>query len=286
MKKHAYLIMAHNNFYILEKLLKLLDDKRNDIYIHIDKKVKDFNFSYFNSLCINSNVIFINRMRVYWGGYTQVQCELNLLRAAIESEYEYYHLLSGVDLPIKSQDYIHDFFEKNHNKEFLAFTLDEWDYNRVKKIHFLNDYCRIDNKFKYYLYIIFNKLLYIFINKWDYDYTKNFTEYEFMKGDNWFSITNECAHYICKNEKIIKKMFRYAICSDEHFMTTLVYNSKFKSNLSNNTSLREIDWNRGNPYVYRLEDYELLMNSENLFARKFDYETDKGIVDKIYNSLL
>ena len=38
-KKHAYLIMAHNNFYILEKLLHLLDDPRNDIYVHIDKNM-------------------------------------------------------------------------------------------------------------------------------------------------------------------------------------------------------------------------------------------------------
>ena len=36
MKKHAYLIMAHNNPYILKKLLNLIDDKRNDIYLHID----------------------------------------------------------------------------------------------------------------------------------------------------------------------------------------------------------------------------------------------------------
>lgn len=44
--KHAYLIMAHNEFDILEKQLRLLDDYRNDIYIHIDKKVKQFNFNY------------------------------------------------------------------------------------------------------------------------------------------------------------------------------------------------------------------------------------------------
>ena len=47
MQKHAYLIMSHNDFYILEKLLRLLDDRRNDIYVHIDKKVKNFDFKYF-----------------------------------------------------------------------------------------------------------------------------------------------------------------------------------------------------------------------------------------------
>lgn len=38
MKKHAYLIIAHNNWKILERLLILLDDNRNDIYLHIDRK--------------------------------------------------------------------------------------------------------------------------------------------------------------------------------------------------------------------------------------------------------
>ena len=50
MKKHAYLIMAHDNFYILEKLIQLIDYDLNDIYIHIDKKAKNFNFNYFRNL--------------------------------------------------------------------------------------------------------------------------------------------------------------------------------------------------------------------------------------------
>ena len=44
--KHAYLIMAYNNLDILEKLLKLLDDGRNDIYLYIDKKLKIFDYTY------------------------------------------------------------------------------------------------------------------------------------------------------------------------------------------------------------------------------------------------
>ena len=59
--KHAYLIMAHNEFDILEKLLLLLDDSRNDIYIHIDLKVKNFNFKYYKDLINKSKVEFIKR---------------------------------------------------------------------------------------------------------------------------------------------------------------------------------------------------------------------------------
>lgn len=38
MEKHAYLIAAHSQFELLKKLIVLLDDERNDIYIHVDQK--------------------------------------------------------------------------------------------------------------------------------------------------------------------------------------------------------------------------------------------------------
>ena len=36
--KHAYLIIAHNEFELLKLLIDRIDDARNDIYIHIDQK--------------------------------------------------------------------------------------------------------------------------------------------------------------------------------------------------------------------------------------------------------
>ena len=39
--KHAYLILAHNEFEVLNRLIESLDDVRNDIYIHFDAKVKE-----------------------------------------------------------------------------------------------------------------------------------------------------------------------------------------------------------------------------------------------------
>ena len=64
MNKHAYLIMAHNNFEILEKTLKILDDERNDFYIHVDKKVKNFDFEKFKNIIQKSRIIFIERIDV------------------------------------------------------------------------------------------------------------------------------------------------------------------------------------------------------------------------------
>ena len=39
--KHAYLIIAHHEFDILNKLIQAIDDERNDIFIHFDKKVRN-----------------------------------------------------------------------------------------------------------------------------------------------------------------------------------------------------------------------------------------------------
>ena len=39
--KHAYLILAHHEFALLQTLIGCLDDARNDIYVHIDRKVRE-----------------------------------------------------------------------------------------------------------------------------------------------------------------------------------------------------------------------------------------------------
>ena len=64
MNKQAYLIMAHNDIYILKKLLLLIDNKHNDIYLHLDKKMKDVNLRELEELVEESNLYFVKRKNV------------------------------------------------------------------------------------------------------------------------------------------------------------------------------------------------------------------------------
>ena len=48
---------------------------------------------------------------------------------------------------------------------------------------------------------------------------------------------------------------------------------------------RKIDWQRGRPYTWEKKDYQELINSEELFARKFDESIDKEIIDLIYEHI-
>lgn len=66
--KFAYLIMVHKWDNTLKTLLTLLDDKRNDLFIHVDKKCKDFPFEKAKELIKEAGCFFTMRLRTTWGG--------------------------------------------------------------------------------------------------------------------------------------------------------------------------------------------------------------------------
>ena len=56
-----------------------------------------------------------------------------------------------------------------------------------------------------------------------------------------------------------------------------------KQDNSYKANQRYIDWTRGEPYTFKINDYDELIKSDMLFARKFSTKIDKEIVDKIYD---
>ena len=295
MDKQAYLIMAHNDFTVLEKELKLLDNENNDIYLHIDKKVKNFDFDYFKNLIKKSNLYFTKRLDVRWGSFKQIECEYLLFKTASVNNYSYYHLLSGIDMPLKSQTEIYEFFKENKGKEFVCFdnhkNISISALERVKYYHFFTSLARSKNKLlrKFFQKFHFHSLK--IQKKLKVNRLKK-VNYGFRKGANWVSVTNEFVKYLLSKEKEVKKIFKYSYCADELFVQTIIYNSKFYQNVyskKNDDYLgikRFIDWQRGEPYTFTIEDYDLLMNSNCFWARKFSSQKDKEIIDKIYEKVV
>ena len=228
-------------------------------------------------------------MSVDWGGFSMVKCELALIKEALKVGYEYYHLLSGVDMPLKTQDEIYNFFEANKGYEFVHFcTMEKEAEKRIIHYHLMKRYQnkRLE-KIRQKANNCLNKIQEKCNLKRKWDKTR-----EIMYGANWFSITDELARYIIKNEKWINKYFKYTLCPDESFIQSLIQNSQFVNQLYYKETdgnyiacLRYIDWERGNPYVFRCEDFSDLINSDRLFARKFSYKVDSEIVEKLYSYL-
>lgn len=112
MLKHAYLIMIHEYTLVLERLIQLLDHENNGIYIHIDKNAVGISreeIEKLQKLPEKSDIFIFRRYRVFWGTDSIRKTQIFLLSSAIGREYDYYHFLSGADLPVKSQETIQEF---------------------------------------------------------------------------------------------------------------------------------------------------------------------------------
>lgn len=295
---HAFLLIVHNNWEQLKLLLKQLDNVNNDIYIHIDAKVKDVPVDSLMSCVNESNIEILSKYKVYWGSFELVQVELYLLKEATKKNYDYYHLLSGNDLMIKSMETFFEFFKKNRGKEFIHFSTekrlieDKEILRRVKSYHLFTNFRR---RFKHkILNKIFDTLEHISLGIQEIlkvDRTKKYN-FSIKYGSQWFSITNDFAKYLISKEKIIYKIFNKTKCADELFVQTILFNSNFEKKLFNRnydasceSNMRLIDIEKrgfnGSPYVWKLSDFEELKNSKCLFARKFDLKQDSKIIDKV-----
>ena len=282
--KHAYLILAHSSKILLRELIKALDDVRNDIYVHLDKKA-DFDILDFTTQYSTLYILPI-RLDARWGDYSLVEVELRLMaEASSKFSYSYYHLLSGVDFPIASQNEIHNFFNKHKGKEFIGFA---------------NHTPEAELKWRSQHYFLFSRnfntknLCVRLIRRVfaDIQTMLGFKRYpnEIKKGCQWCSITNEFVIYLLSNKDYIYKNFNHTYCPDELVIQTLCWNSPFKYKVYNledefKGCLRYINWDDGEIHLMDSVDPEKMVQSEYLFARKF---SEKGLdnilkIKKMYN---
>ncbi len=278
--KHAYLILAHHEFALLQTLIGCLDDARNDIYVHVDKKVKTLPELHAEKARL---VLLRNRVDVRWGDYTVVEAEFALFSAAKKNgPYAYYHLLSGVDLPIKSQDYIHRFFEAHKGKEFIGYTLTGMTPETVRKVQrwhlFPGDF---KNR---------SQVRRVLRSGWirvqeTVGYRRN-RQVDFKKGSQWVSVTEAMVRCFLEHEMWARKVFTHTFCSDEMVFQTLCWDSPLRFALYNTQDdgtgcMRLIGWRDNGELVdWSAADYDRLAASPALFARKFN-SSDPAFIDRI-----
>lgn len=275
--KHGYLILAHNDAYLLETLVSSLDDDRNDIYIHWDAKSGAIP----SIMTTKSNLFFLKeRIDVRWAAFSMVKAEYLLFKAAFKNgPYDYYHLLSGVDLPIKSQDYIHSDCERMAGTEFIGFAdtpQSDIDFRVQHRFLFSEDF-RTKNLFK-------RGLGFLYLKYQDITHKKR-TNVPVKKGAQWCSLTNSFVEYLLEQEPFVYKTFERTFCPDELFIQTVCFNSPFINRVKDITSeyesnMRYIKWVNGELLPIDETDIQDIQASGRWFARKFS-SSDKGLIDKV-----
>lgn len=310
MEKHAYCIIAHNEPEILKMLVEAVDDVRNDIFILLDKKSDMRVFK--DIKAVSSNLYWTKRINIYWGHWSQIRAELLLLESAYtkgrEESYSYYHLVSGTDYPLNLQDYIHNVCDSSRC-EFVGFESLNDDVkalirHRTSYYHFFVRYIRNRNRrIRKAAQSLHDKIISIqeklhirrrYPLAWENDREHgNGCEHApvLQYGCNWCSITDKFVSYLLKSKKLLLKQFRWTLAADEIFIQSVLWNSPFRKRIYARTSgndylmcMREVDWSRGNPYVWKTEDAPYLLQSDRFFARKFS-SSDPGILNILRDKL-
>lgn len=282
MKKQAFLILASN---LGEQVIKLIEnlaiEENFDVFIHVDKKIGNINKSTLKKF---KNVFFIDRIRTDWASFSLVDAELKLLKKAVmTSDYSYIHLLSGSDLPLKSNAEIIECF-KNETCQFVDF--EEINTYKIKKrIDYYYPLQKFAGKKRGIVWVL-QKIGVVVQKVLNINRTKNIQNLNFAKGSQWFSITGEFAKFILKDSLGVINILKHGQTVDELLVQTVLLNSPFIKDVSELQygNLRFIKWKErdiNSPEILTIKDLDKLQNTNKLFARKFDETIDKKIVESI-----
>jgi hypothetical protein len=280
--KHAYLVMAHNEFELLQKLIAALDDPRNDIYVHIDKKVTSCPVLQTQYAKLD---MLEMRQDIRWGSVSQIKAEYLLFEAALASDtaYDRYHLISGTHLPLKPQDDIHAFFREQSGKEILNFLYtNSYEIDmKLARYHFFLNYFQYGKPWIKRManlgWHVIIKLQYILsIRRRALDVH--------IKANNWVSLTEQAVQHIVSRKEEVLRAFRWSLCGDEYFVPYLIADKKSGFTVLDEPKLLFNEFVGSNPRILTMEDYAFIIHSDYLFARKFS-QSAMDVVDKLVETI-
>jgi hypothetical protein len=281
----TYLILAHNTPNHLTRLVRALDSPNVDFFIHIDRKS---DISRFRDRLSQPNVAFLkNRIAIYWGDFSDVEATVRLIKEALKRTVQpnYLCLLSGSDYPLRSPQYIEDFFSRNWGRQFI--NLVQMPCKAVGK--------PIERLETYWLRTPSNCQLAIRavgrLNQWNTkfklvrrDYLKALKNVAPYAGSQWWALTTDACRYILAfidSRPDVVKFFNNVYMPDESFFQTIIGNSEFSKHVVRNLTFA--DWSRptGGPAIIDGDHLNAFVTmgpivaddpygrGELLFARKF-----------------
>ena len=288
MKKHAFLILAHKQPKLLARILRILEKENHFFFIHVDKKTSNIEH-YINESKDIRNVFFLHeRIKVYHAGISIVYAELALLKEAFSfsTPFDYYHLISGQDYPLRSNLQFDNFFE-NTNQSFVYFDDDEFAKSMEKNYKMSADEFHFNKTTPFFVKVYkkmrIGKFLSIFYHRRPIPF--------YAGGWQWFSWSQKTTQfvfdYIDKHPEYIKR-FNHTASPDEHIFVTLLKQHSQELDIKTQDPLRYISWHphrqvstNYRPYNLNELDYDYVINSRAFFCRKIDEKESEKLLDLI-----
>lgn len=268
----AYVVLMHKNPSQVGRLLRQLTTERTTFLVHVDRRAGARVYSEMKRYAADiPRVHFLRRRRCFWAGFGMVRATLDALAYVVRSDTPADHvvLISGQDYPLRYGDEIESFFGEHPGRSFISgrpmceawkgkglWRIDMWHRVSYNKLHL-----RVP---------------------WQRRIPGCVTPYG---GEAWVSLSAAAARYVVDfvrtNPRFVR-FFKHVLHPDEIFFHTILMNSPLRESVVND-HLRYIDWNApgavDHPATLRSPDFETLIQSHSLFARKFDVTVDETILD-------
>lgn len=298
----AYLISAYTDPVQLGRTIAALADRDTAFFIHIDARVEESPFR--NSVpdsAAGQTVFLKKRFRVNWGGYSQVRYQTALLEACLSCgrEFDRVIIISGQDYPLSGRDGIQNTLQEAGNREFITgLDISRLEGNsrirsKIVDYHFFTDIRHFPRIVKKTVRFLLDATG---IKKKPYVEVRG-SRWDVFQSSSYMCISSDLAKYILetfRNEKSVRRYFRFAYIPEELLIPTIVFNSPFRDRCTiypdRYDGLKTLSaltyFNYGEKIqVFSTEDYDELTASGKLFARKFATGISDRLIERLESDL-
>ncbi|MCW2958641.1 MAG: hypothetical protein JWP18_1444 [Solirubrobacterales bacterium] len=269
----SYVLLVHRAPEQVIRLVRRLDGPGVRFFIHVDRTSNVQ--GQLTGLMQMSNVQFLRRRRVSWGGYGLPAAAIDGFRAAKAYPFDHVVVISGQDYPVKPPSQIAATLKELGERSLVeheAMPRPAWEgggMDRIQRFHL-----RTSGRFR--VSLPGRRALPCGLRPYG--------------GSSWCALSRSAVDEVLSvldRHPEIRRFFRTTMNPDEILFQTLLMNSPLEDTLVNLAS-SYADWtDRGErkPAVLRAVDISELAAIPHLFARKFDEHRFPGMLNLVDREL-
>lgn len=280
LERHAFLITAHQLPKQLALLVDLLDHPLHDILIQTDATGqvdgRDLRVAH-------ASLTILEPIPIYWGGYSQVDAQLRLMRAALQvGPHAYLHMLSGQDLPLLPPEEMHARL-RGRRTQFLQAQpqkarIPHW------KIAYYHPFVESGLYRSSALVRLASHVIVAAQSMTGLDRARALGLRPVNMSPS-FCITDDLASWLVARAGLIRAIARHSISGDEVYVGTLLGHHRNEYELSDQSTesnLFHVVYSTPG-FVLRTEHLPSLRRASDtrIFARKFDERIDAQVIEVV-----
>jgi hypothetical protein len=293
----AIIVLAHDRPAQLALLLRSLEHAETRIYLHVDRRRPLEPFQAELERAGGPQPELLPRHACRWGGPGLVDAALEGLTQAVRDGCDYFILLSGQDYPLEPVDEIVGFFSERRDESFVEhFPLAEsgWAYDGRMRTDFYS-YDIVGRRETCFpkgqepALTFKGRILNHVLRLWTATKPeRRFPPYvQAMGGSQWWNLSRDAARFVLDftaEHSDYREYHRYTLQPDEIFFQSILLGTSFsETHRIVNDPLRFMIWPAGSyhPRTLGAEDVPDMLASGKPFARKFDFEADRSVLQAL-----